>query len=228
MNKAKKVLLALIAVGIIAAIVLYLIPWGGAESEVKELEITKESSKVESEAGVEINDVTELNGVYTTFDIDSATSELMFSIDALQGTVGKFKKFEVEYTAGNSLDESKIMVDIDVSSIYTANGMRDDAIRNEGFFEVVKFPSIVFNSTKVEFTDTAYLATGDIGMMGITEELLIPFAYKGKSQNNKGEEVAIFEGNFIFDRTKYGMEHTASVGDEVKVSFTVQLAKQNE
>lgn len=228
MKKSTKIIFGVLLVVIITVFIVLSMDWGGAESEIEELVITEESQKVQSEKGVEINDVTELNGVYETYDIDSSTSELMFSLDALQGTVGKFKQFSAEYSSGLSIEEAKINVVVDVNSIYTANGMRDESIRGEGFFEIIKYPTIEFNSTKIEVTDTAYLATGEVQMMGLTKELLIPFSYKGKSENNQGAEVAIFEGNFMMNRTLYGMVHTASVGDEVNVNFTVQLAKKDE
>jgi len=225
MKKTKIILITVIVITIIVAVVLYMIPWGGAESEIKELEITVESQKVESETGVEINDIAELSGSYTTYDMDSATSELMFSVDALQGTVGKFKDFKVEFTAG---DNPFISVEINPNSIYTANRMRDEALRDEGFFEIKKFPSIVFKSSSIEVTDSNYIAIGTIKMLGTEVELTVPFTYKGKTENYKGKEVAIFDGKFTIDRTNYGMEHTASVGDNVTVNFTVQLEKQNE
>ena len=224
--KKKIILIVVILLVIVGAIILYVMnSWGEAKSEIKELTITEVSEKIESVTGVEINDIGELQGRYTTYDVDSSTSELMFSLEAMKGTVGKFKIFEVEFIAG---EEPKINVDINPGSIYTANGMRDESLLDVGFFEVNKFPTMHFESTSIELTESNYVATGMLSMLGVEKGLNIPFTYKGKSENYKGLEVAIFEGKFILDRTNYGMEHTASVGDEVSVSFTVQLEKQNE
>jgi len=143
----------------------------------------------------------------------------------MQGTVGKFKKFEVKFLAG---EEASVKVHIDPGSVYTANRTRDESLLDVGFFEVSKYPSIVFESSSIELTDSSYIANGTIAMLGIKAPLSIPFSYKGKSENYKGLEVAIFEGEFTMDRTNYGMEHTTSVGDMVSVNFKVQLEKQNE
>jgi len=224
--KKKIIIIVLALIVVSGGVYLYLMnTWGEAKSEIKELKITQVSEKVESESGIEINDIGELKGTYLTYDIDSSTSELMFSLEAMQGTVGKFKKFEVEFSAG---EEASIKVEIDPGSVYTANRTRDESLIDVGFFEVNKYPSILFESLSIELTDSNYIANGTITMLGIEADLKIPFIYKGKSENYKGLEVAIFEGKFTIDRTNYGMEHTASVGDDVSVSFTVQLEKQNE
>jgi len=225
MKKLKIIIPAFVILIALGFLILYMY-WGEAKSEVKELKITEVSQKIESETGVELNDINELKGIYSTYDIDSSTSELMFSLDALQGTVGKFKKFKVEYKS--SENEKSIRVDIDPSSIYTALSIRDESLLEEGFFEVNKFPEITFVSEEINFNDSSYIANGTISMMGVDTDFKVPFTYKGKSVNYKGSEVAIFEGKFSLDRTKLGMEHTASVGDEVSVNFIVQLEKQNE
>lgn len=224
-SKTKTILFGLIIIVGLTAIVLYMIPWGEAKSEIKELEVTEESQKVEIEPGIEINDIGELSGTYITYDVDSSTSELMFSLDALQGTIGKFKVFDVEFVSG---ELPSVVVNINPSSIYTANRMRDKELLDEGFFKVNEFPSIRFVSSAIEMSDSGYVAVGKVDMLGVGANLSFPFTYKGKSKNYKGLEVAIFEGKFVLNRTEFGMEHVASVGDNVSVSFTMQLEKQNE
>lgn len=227
MRKFKIIAIAVLVILTLTGVILYMIPWGEAESEIKELEITETSNKIESEAGIEINDIKELNGVYTTYDIESATSELMFSIDAMQGTVGKFKNFRVSFLGSPAIEKSKIDVEIDVSSIYTANKMRDKGVKGDGFFHIDKFPYIRFQSSSIVISETGYVTNGTIEMMGLSKEFSFPFSYKGKTKNEAGNEVVIFKGEFSLNRTEYGMDHTPSVGDEVKVTFEVQLQQEN-
>ena len=45
-------------------------------------------------------------------------------------------------------------------------------------------------------------------------------------QNSNKIEVAIFEGKLEIDRTLFGMEHTPSVGDLVKLNFYCELVEE--
>ena len=212
----KKIIISVIVllIGVGAFILYKLNNWGEASREFNGLTIISDS-----------NDITELNGNYMTYDLDSSRSELMFTLDAMQGTIGKFKKFEVTFV-GN--DQPKIIVVIDPSSVHTGERTRDRHLLGEGFFKVNSFPIIRFESSSIELVDSNYVVNGTLNMLGLEKELSIPFSYKGKSENYKGLEVAIFEGKFTIDRTNFGMEHTKSVGDQVSVDFKVQLEKQHE
>lgn len=222
----KKIIIISVIVVLAAGVTLYLIPWGGAESEVVKSKLKTEApdnNTIETE--VPVANFENLEGLYKAAmaeEIEEVTSEIMFNIDALQGTVGKFKAFEIELSKNSSTAE--LTVNIDVSSIYTANKMRDEGIRGEGFFEVEKYPTMAFHSETIEKTDTGYVAKGFINMMGIDKEIDVPFVFKGLVDNPE-TEIAVFEGNFVIDRTEFGMEHTASVGDEVSVNFYTELKK---
>lgn len=221
----KKIIIISVVVVLAAGLTLYLIPWGGAESEVTKSKLKTEASADNVETEVPAPVFENLNGLYKaamTEEIEEVTSEIMFNVDALQGTVGKFKNFDIEFSKNEGSHE--LTVNIDVNSIYTANKMRDDGIKGEGFFEVEKYPNMVFHAENIEKTDTGYVAKGSINMMGVDNEIEVPFVFKGLVDDPE-TEIAVFEGNFVIDRTKFGMEHTASVGDEVSVNFYTELKK---
>lgn len=222
----KKIITIAAVLIIIAGLTIYFIPWGAATSDVKKSKLKTENSTGENGETPTSQDINVLNGTYTASvkkGDNDVTSEIMFNVDALQGTIGKFKTFDIEFIKTET--SSKLTVNIDVKSIYTANSMRDESLLGEGFFETDKYPDMIFFSETIAKSDTGYIAKGKMNMMGIEKDLDIPFVFKG-IVDNPDEEIAVFEGNLAIDRTEFGMEHTASVGDDVSINFYTELKKE--
>ena len=155
------------------------------------------------------------------------SAELGFSIDGdIKETKGFFEKFDIVFKVSeNNPEEAKMKVSIDVSSINTDNKIRDKALMESDFFNQEKYPKITYQSKKIKFKNNQITSEGSLNFMGIESKIEFKFEHKGVHQNNEGINVAIFEGEFAFDRTKYGMDHVASVGDLVKMHFYCELIK---
>ena len=80
----------------------------------------------------------------------------------------------------------------------------------------------VFDSAK------DYIVSGmrQIGVNPIQKYIDIQFNLEGTGKNKAGQEIAIFKGEFSFDRTKYGMPKDESIANIVKVKITTELIKQ--
>ena len=63
-------------------------------------------------------------------------------------------------------------------------------------------------------------------MLGVDNYLNIQFNLEGTGKNKDGKEIAIFKGNFSFDRTQYGMSKDEGINDTVHVEFTTELIKK--
>jgi polyisoprenoid-binding protein YceI len=206
---------------IIAGVVLLVLAIGGylgfqwylnshkAESEVKKQETTLKSFD-------------DLEGKYVSEETKPVTSEIIFNIGGATATQGTFKKFSVVFEITEA--SKNISVEVDVSSIYTAEEMRDEHLKSDEFFHVEKFPKIIFSSNDIVKGDTSYIANGTIKFMGLTNNLSVPFNYVG--QSNDDENVEIFEGKFDFDRVKYGMKGDSGAENNVTITFYCALRKQ--
>ena len=226
MNKGLKIGLFLGAIGFIAIGVVFIIPWGNAESEVEKSEVEVPVETVETVNDIILNDMSEITGAYVSQDnLDKVTSEIMFHITGPQDATGSFKKFTINFNSDSDSDYTKasISVVIDPLSVYTANKMRDESIKGEGFFESENFPEIRFNSSQIAIGDTSYIALGTLFMLGVEKEITVNFMYKGKGKNVEGKSVIIFQGEFTLDRTEHGMKETAGIGNNVEVSFYTEL-----
>lgn len=77
---------------------------------------------------------------------DAAQSTLTFKgTYQNEGFAGKFKTFEAAISYDEAdLSKSKFDVQIDVASVDTASGERDDSLKGEEFFDPKKFPKAHF------------------------------------------------------------------------------------
>mgnify|MGYP001125659588 CR=1 FL=1 len=227
MSKLLKIGLALATIGLITIGIVFIIPWGNAESEVEKSAVEASAETVETANDIVLNDMSEVSGVYVSQnDVNKVTSEIMFHITGPQDATGSFKKFTVELNAFEDYQKSSINVAIDPMSVYTANGMRDESIKGEGFFESKDFPEIRFNSNQIAIGDTSYIATGILSMLGVEKEIQVNFTYEGKGENEQGKLIIIFQGEFALDRTEHGMKETAGIGNNVEVSFYTELVEK--
>ena len=104
-----------------------------------------------------------------TYIIDPAHTSFGFTVKhmMISNVPGEFDKFDgqIIYDPAD-LANSKAQVTIDVSSIKTRIDQRDAHLKSPDFFDVAKFPTITFVSTK--FTSTAI--TGNLTMKGVTKK----------------------------------------------------------
>ena len=83
--------------------------------------------------------------------LDPAHSELTFKVKHLMisNVKGEFKIFNASID-NEDFENGKVIARIDASSIFTNNDDRDNHLRSADFFDVEKFPGIIFESTKFE------------------------------------------------------------------------------
>ena len=62
---------------------------------------------------------------------------------------GSFRAFSGAITIGEQQLESSVTASIDMASVDTSDEGRDGHIKGEDFFDVAKFPTMTFTSTKV-------------------------------------------------------------------------------
>jgi polyisoprenoid-binding protein YceI len=141
---------------------------------------------------------------------------------------GRFKSYEgVVWVDRNNPSASRVEVKIDSASVDTANETRDNDLRSPNYFDVAKFPTITFKSTKIESKGSdAYDVTGEFTMHGVTKTIHVPVKLLGFQAMGKFEKVG-FEVGFPISRKDYGMDKGAPVvGDDVAIDIQVEANKQ--
>ena len=81
------------------------------------------------------------------WDIDPTHSQVTFTATHLLITevTGNFKQYSANVLADNAdFSDAKVDFSIKVNSINTDNEMRDNHLKSDDFFNVEKFPEIIF------------------------------------------------------------------------------------
>ncbi len=171
-----------------------------------------------------------------TYKVDADHSGVGFSIRHFVSNVsGRFRDFDgvIKYDKANPA-ASSVEFTVKAASIDTANNDRDEHLRSKDFFDVQKFPTLTFTSTKVVAKDANTLdVTGNLTMHGVTKPITIPVTLLGTVKTPKGEKAG-FETNFKVDRKEYGitwnnvMDSGPVLGDDVKVNIEIEANRQAE
>jgi polyisoprenoid-binding protein YceI len=204
-----------IALGVVGVVIVMNMDWGTVESELKKTDVTFEGISEEPLAILDLGYLE--SGQYKAITSEGDNLELLFKVEGLKKTTGKFNEFEVFLNVKG--DSSALEVKIQANSIFTNNKMRDESLISDEFFDVNNFPEINFKSSRISKSDTSMVAVGILSLLGQTNGLSVPFDILGEGVSENGDSVYIVEGQFEFDRTKYGMLPEKGIGDIVSVSF---------
>ena len=169
-----------------------------------------------------------------TFAIDKTHSEAAFQVRHLITKVrGRFADFagSIQFDADQPA-RSTVSFVIQAASIDTNTPDRDAHLRSDDFFAVDAHPTITFTSTGITAVGGSdYALAGDLTMRGVTKPVTIPVTFLGTAVDPWGNEKLAFEGELTVNRKDYGLNWNAAleaggflVGDEVKISLTIQAA----
>lgn len=170
-----------------------------------------------------------------TFVFDKPHSQVSFRIRHwLTKVEGRFRDYDgkIWLDRAKPLD-SKVEITIQAASIDTGEERRDKHLRSADFFEVEKFPTITFKSTKVEPKGKdLYDVTGELSMHGVTKTVTIPVRHTGFLSLGK-QEKAGFEIAISITRKDFGIawnrtsdEGGVMLGDEVGITVLVEANKE--
>src|SRR6266852_2148460 len=171
----------------------------------------------------------------STWQVDPAHSEALFSIRHLTiSTVrGGFSKIKGTISFDDK-DPSKSVVDvaIDMSTVDTREPKRDDDLRSDKFFDVAKYPTMTFKSTRVEQVSTGKLkVTGDLTLHGVSKEVVLDV--DGPSAPIKdpwGNQRTAASATTKINRQDFGVKWNKTIdnggvmlGDEVSITIDVEM-----
>lgn len=180
-----------------------------------------------------VADPVDLTGDYT---LDPTHTRLGFTARHAMVTKvrGQFNEFEgTAHIDSQDLSRSWAKVTIQTGSVFTAQAQRDEHLRTSDFFEVEKYPTMTFESTKVERgEDGEFLVTGDLTIKETTRSITIPFDYTGTAVDPFGNTRVGFEGSVVVNRKDWGLDWNAAletggllVSEKVTLEFDVSAIK---
>lgn len=169
-----------------------------------------------------------------TYAIDATHSNVEFSVRHMMITTVKGRFSDVK--GAIELPENgrpNVDVTIKTASIDTRADARDTHLRSPDFFDVETYPEIRFVSTDVQRSDAGYALSGNLTIKGITKKVALDVTAEGSGVDPWGNQKSSFSATGKFNRSEFGLSWNAAletggvlVSDEVKLSFDVQLVKQ--
>ena len=130
------------------------------------------------------------------FRIQSEASEVGFKATSrLMDADGKFSRLTGEVTL-DPKDPATAMITLSIesASIDTGIGMRDKHLRSADFLDVARFPTVTFESQRVEMAGRRATVTGRLTLHGVTKEIVVPLDVQ------LSETALVATGEFLLNR----------------------------
>jgi polyisoprenoid-binding protein YceI len=177
-------------------------------------------------------------GQTSTWEIDAAHSAAHFTVRHMMvsNVRGSFSKIAgTILTDEKDITKSSVEASIDAASINTGVAQRDNHLRSADFFDVAKFPTIGFKSTRIQKTgEDRYQITGDLTMRGVTRQVVLemePISPPVKDQ--KGNLKSGVTASTKISRKDFGLVWNrvlesggVTVGDEVRIELELEINKK--
>jgi len=131
--------------------------------------------------------------------------------------------------------KSSVEVTIDAASVDTRVEGRDKDLRSDHFFDVEKYPTLTFKSTKIEQTEPGKLkVTGDLTIHGTTKQVVLDVeGPTGAVKDPWGNQRAAATATTKINRQDYGVKWNAKmdnggwvVGDDVAITIDVEMIQK--
>jgi len=135
---------------------------------------------------------------------------------------GGFKQFSGTITlVGEKAENSKVTVDIDLSSVYTNEDKLTEHLKTPDFFDVAKYPKANFTSTSI-VPDTAkgadnYTVTGDLDLHGQKKSITFPATIKVTP-----DDVSV-NAEFSINRKDFGIVYPGMANDLIRDDVVMKL-----
>jgi polyisoprenoid-binding protein YceI len=152
------------------------------------------------------------------FEVTPLTSSVKFDVKASVAIKGKFDKWGAALTFQSpDVITGALEINIQAESVDTGSGMKNRKLKGKDFFDVERYPTITFKSTKiVPVSHEHFEVDGDLTIRNVTnpEKLTLIVSH---NDSHLGD----IKGKMVFDRKKYGMNKGIpfiSIADHVEIN----------
>ena len=173
----------------------------------------------------------------TTWNIDPVHSVAEFKVKhmMISNVKGQFTGLNGVLTLNEAdVTKSRLQASVEAATISTRDAQRDAHLRSADFFDVEKFPSLSFESTRVSRKgDGECRVTGNLTIHGITREVI--FTVEGPTPQAKdpwGNTRLGLSATAKINRKDFGLVWNTTletggilVGDDVTITLDIQFVK---
>jgi polyisoprenoid-binding protein YceI len=166
----------------------------------------------------------------TTWTIDPNNSAVQFLVRhmGISNVQGDFTKISGTVNLDDAdISKSSVTASVDMASVDTRVTMRDNDLKSDKFFNVTQFPTMTFQSTKIEKTgDGAEKMTGNLTLHGVTKEVVFDVSGPTPAINQNGTMRRGAEAAAKIDRRDFGITADPGiVGDEISITLDMEMTR---
>ncbi len=171
----------------------------------------------------------------TTWQIDPQHSSAQFGVTHLMISTVRGEFHGVKGTVvldDQDITKSTVNVTIDATSVDTREPDRDKHLKSPDFFDVAKYPTLTFKSTKVEQVSAGQLkVTGDLTIRGVTKQVVLNVdGPKAPIKDPWGLQRSAASATTKINRQDFGVSWNKTldsggvvVSDEVNITLDVEM-----
>ncbi len=173
----------------------------------------------------------------STWNIDPIHSHAQFKVKhmMISNVKGEFTAVTGKLELNDAdITKSRIEASVDATTINTRDAQRDAHLKSADFFDVEKFPTLTFKSTRISKRGDGELSvSGDLSIHGVTRN--VEFEVEGLSAPMKdpwGNTRIGLSTTTRINRKDFGLTWNATletggilVGDDVTLTLDVQFVK---
>jgi polyisoprenoid-binding protein YceI len=175
------------------------------------------------------------NAGTTTWQVDPKHSDAQFAVTHLMISTVRGEFHSINGTVvldDKNISNSSVNVTIDANTVDTREPDRDKDLRSANFFDVAKFPTFTFKSTKVEQVAPGKLkVTGDLTVHGVTKSVVLDVdGPKAAIKDPWGLTRSAVTATTKINRKDFGLNWNktmdtggAIVGDDVDITLDVEM-----
>lgn len=170
-----------------------------------------------------------------TWKADPVHSEIAFSVRHLMvGKVrGRFTSYDVTFVTSQDPLGSSVAATVDLASIDTGIGPRDNHLRSADFLEVETYPTMTYRSAGIRQTDDGWIIDGELTLHGVTRQVPLAVEVNGFSPDPWGGQRAGFSATAQISRHDFGIDISmamdgggVAIGDKVSISLEIEAVLQ--
>ncbi|RYZ44843.1 MAG: polyisoprenoid-binding protein [Myxococcaceae bacterium] len=173
----------------------------------------------------------------TEYEIHPTNSSALFSVKHMMvsNVRGSFSK--VTGTANideKDITKSSVEAVIDAATVNTNDAKRDEHLRGHEFFDVAKFPTLTFKSTKIEKAGDGLKLMGNLTIHGVTKPVVLEA--EGFTVESKDPYGNVKRGGTTttkVNRKDFGLTWNAAletggvaVGEQISITLEIELVKK--
>lgn len=129
-----------------------------------------------------------------------------------------------------NITKSSVTATLDTTTVNTGVEKRDEDLKSANYFDVAKYPTMIFQSTAITNVGGKLQLIGNLTLAGVTKSVTLDLDGPSAPQKQpKGNILSGFSASGIIKRSNFNFAPKASppaIGDEVKLTIDVQIEKQ--